>query len=89
MARYVWSGFEETQLTAKSVEADMLLQMGLNYATGRDVEPDLVAAHKWFNLASLKGSQRAKTYRMEIAGEMTRQQLREAQRQAREWLRKH
>jgi TPR repeat protein len=89
MARYVWSSFEETQLTARSVEADTLLQMGLTYATGRNVEADLVAAHKWFNLAALKGSQRAKTYRMEIANEMDRKQLREAQRQAREWLRQH
>ena len=89
MARYVWSGFEETQLTSKSVEAETLLHMGLSYSTGRDVETDLVAAHKWFNLAALKGSRQARTYRMEIAAELTRQDLRDAQRQAREWLRKH
>lgn len=89
MARYVWSGFEETQLTAKSVEAETLLQMGLTYSSGRDVETDLVAAHKWFNLAALKGSRRAKTYRMEVAAELSRKDLRKAQRQAREWLRKH
>ena len=89
MARYVWSGFEETQLTAKSVEAETLLDMGMAYSTGRDVETDLVAAHKWFNLASLKGSSRARTYRMEIATELSRNDLREAQRQAREWLRRH
>ncbi len=89
MARYVWSGFEETQLTAKSVEAETLLQMGLTYSSGRDVETDLVAAHKWFNLAALKGSKRARGYRMEIASELSRQDLRKAQRQAREWLRRH
>ncbi len=89
MARYVWSGFEETQLTAKSVEAETLLQMGLTYSAGRDVGTDLVAAHKWFNLAALKGSSRARSYRMEVAGELSRQELRNAQRQAREWLRMH
>jgi len=89
MARYVWSGFEETQLTTQSAEAETLLHMGLTYSSGRDVETDLVAAHKWFNLAALKGSKKARTYRMEIASELTRQDLRDAQRQAREWLRMH
>ena len=89
MARYIWSGFEETQLTSKAVEAEALLNMGLSYSTGRNGEPDLVAAHKWFNLAALKGSCRAKTYRMEIASELSRKDLRQAQRQAREWLRSH
>ena len=89
MARYIWSGFEETQLTSKAVEAEALLHMGLSYSTGRNGEPDLVAAHKWFNLAALKGSSRAKTYRMEIASELSRKDLRQAQRQAREWLRSH
>jgi len=89
MARLAWASFEETQLTAKSVEADTLLQMGMVYANGRDVETDLVAAHKWFNLAAMKGSRRARTYRMEIAAELSRNELRDAQRQARQWLRQH
>ena len=89
MARDIWGGFEETQLASKSVEAEALLHMGLTYSAGRDVEPDLVAAHKWFNLAALKGSRLAKTYRMEIASELSRKDLRHAQREAREWLRQH
>ena len=89
MALYVCGGFEESQLSPQSVEAETLLQMGLAYSTGRDVELDLVAAHKWFNLAALKGSRRAKAYRMEIAAELSRPELRQAQRQAREWLRRH
>ena len=89
MARLVLDSFEETQLTSKTAEAETLLHLGLNYSIGRDVEPDLVAAHKWFNLAALKGSQRAKTYRMEIARELSRSELRDAQRQAREWMRQH
>lgn len=91
MARYDWPGVEQAQAqaTARSVEAETLLQMGLIYATGRDVEQDLVAAHKWFNLAALRGSREARLYRMEVAAELSRVELREAQRQAREWLSLH
>ncbi|NJO35667.1 MAG: sel1 repeat family protein [Rhodospirillales bacterium] len=59
------------------------------HCVGRDVPLDLVTAHKWFNLAALRGNAEAKRYRMEIAGEMTRYEIAEAQRQAREWLRRH
>jgi TPR repeat protein len=69
--------------------ADALFELGLMYCAGRDVEMNLVAAHKWFNLAAMRGNAEAKTYRMEIAREMSRQEVAEAQRQAREWLRKH
>lgn len=90
MARYAWSGHEQSQLSSsKPHEADTLLQMGLVYATGSDVSQDLVAAHKWFNLAAMKGSLLARQYRMEIAAELTRDELRDAQRQAREWLSRH
>ena len=65
---------------------DALLALGLRYSTGREVPADLVSAHKWFNLAALRGNAAAKEYRAEIAREMTRQQVAEAQRQAREWL---
>jgi TPR repeat protein len=53
------------------------------------VELDLVAAHKWFNLAAMRGNQEAKRYRMEIADEMSRAEIAEAQRQAREWIARH
>src|SRR5690554_2736381 len=42
-----------------NAESEILLQMGMMYATGRDCEIDLVAAHKWFNIAAIKGSNRA------------------------------
>jgi uncharacterized protein len=37
----------------------------------------------------LRGNAEAKRYRMEIALEMSRAEIAEAQRQAREWLRCH
>jgi TPR repeat protein len=59
------------------------------HCVGRDVPLDLIMAHKWFNLAALRGNAEAKRYRMEIAGEMSKSEVAEAQRQAREWLRRH
>ena len=69
--------------------ADALLQLGLMYCTGREVEIDLVAAHKWFNLAAMRGNEDARRYRTDIAAEMTRAQIAKAQRSAREWLKTH
>ena len=52
-------------------------------------ELDLVSAHKWFNLAAMRGNDDAKRYRVEIAHEMSKTQIADAQRQAREWLARH
>ena len=68
---------------------DALFELGLMYCAGRDVELDLVSAHKWFNLAAMRGNEDAKRYRMEIAHEMSKAEIAEAQRQAREWLARH
>ena len=65
--------------------ADALYQLGLMYAAGRDVVLDLVTAHKWFNIAAARGNQDARRLRTELAAEMTRAEIVEAQRQARAW----
>jgi TPR repeat protein len=65
---------------------DILLQMGLDCACGRHGETDLVSAHKWFNLAAMKGNAQAVHHRRDIADEMSRAEIAEAQRAAREWL---
>ena len=48
--------------TATPVEAsaipDVLFERGLYWASGRSGVVNLVAAHKWFNLAALKGPRR-------------------------------
>ncbi|WP_045369974.1 SEL1-like repeat protein [Methyloceanibacter caenitepidi] len=69
--------------------ADALFELGMLYATGRDVDVDLVTAHKWFNLSAARGNESARDYRLELAREMTTDQISEAQRQAREWLQTH
>jgi len=71
---------------AKSGRPDAMYNLGLAYSTGQGVDVDFIAAHKWFNLAALKGSDEAKSWRASIAREMSSTQIAEAQRQAREWL---
>jgi uncharacterized protein len=67
-------------------DADALFVLGIRYSTGRDVEHDLVAAHKWFNLAAMMGHVEARHSRADLAGEMSTEQVAEAQRMARAWL---
>lgn len=50
---------------------------------------DLIAAHKWFNLAAMLGNAEARAYRAELAREMTPDEVAEAQRLAREFLTSH
>ena len=74
---------------ASAAEPDTLFELGLMYASGRDVSTDYIEAHKWFNLAALKGNDAAKRYRAELAGEMSKAQIARAQKLAREWLSVH
>ncbi|HEX3809663.1 MAG TPA: hypothetical protein VH000_13105 [Rhizomicrobium sp.] len=74
------------EVDAKQGRADALYNLGLAYSTGQGVGVDFVTAHKWFNLAAMKGSDEAKTWRAQLAGEMNNSQIAEAQRLAREWL---
>lgn len=80
-------GFAE--ITPNVATADILFELGMMYCIGRDVLQDYVTAHKWFNLAAMKGSEDARSYRRELALEMTANQVAEAQRQARAWLTLH
>lgn len=69
--------------------ADILFEMGMMYATGRECELDMVAAHKWFNIAAIKGCPRAASLRGEIAETMSKPELARALREAREWMTRH
>ena len=80
---------ERTGLGAQSGAPDALFELGMLYATGRDVAADLVVAHKWFNLAAARGSASALAHRIELAREMSVEQIAEAQKLAREWLQFH
>ncbi len=82
-------GYDDQQGTTSTLGAEALFQLGLMYSAGRDVEIDLIAAHKWFNLAALRGNDAAKVYRMEIARDLNKADIAKAQRMAREWLAAH
>lgn len=76
--------FKDTPSVESS--ADDLYQMGLKFSTGMGVETDFVVAHKWFNLAALRGSQEAKQSRKDLSDYMSSEDISKAQKAAREWL---
>lgn len=75
----------ETRLRdAMRGDIDACFELGVSYSAGADGCPlDLIAAHKWFNIAALGGNARAMECRAEIADDMTAREIVEAQRQAR------
>ena len=69
---------------------DVLFERGLYHGrSGRSGVVNLVAAHKWFNLAALKGRTDAITMRREIAEMMSDVEIATAQREARAWMTEH
>ena len=68
---------------------DVLFERGLYWASGRSGVVNLVAAHKWFNLAALKGRADAISMRREVAAMMSDAEIAAAQREARAWMTAH
>ena len=68
---------------------DVLFERGLYWASGRSGVVNLIAAHKWFNLAALKGRADAIQLRREIAEMMSEVEIAKAQREARAWITSH
>jgi TPR repeat protein len=66
--------------------ADVFYELGMMYSTGRSVPTDFVSAHKWFNIAAMKGNKEAIRLRREIAEQMTEIEIATAQRAARDWM---
>jgi TPR repeat protein len=89
MARTDFSSRETVEYAAQGGAPDALFELGLMYCSGREVALDLVQAHKWFNLAAMRGNDEAKRYRLEISSEMTKADIARAQKLAREWLTHH
>jgi TPR repeat protein len=65
--------------------ARKFFDLGMTCATGAEA-PDLVSAHKWFNLAAMHGDEQAGARRTEIAAELSASEIAAAQRAARDWL---
>jgi TPR repeat protein len=68
---------------------DVLFERGLYWASGRSGVVNLVAAHKWFNLAAVKGHTDAIPLRREVAELMSDAEIATAQREARAWMTAH
>lgn len=79
----------EDQAVRFGADADQFFRLGLMYSTGQSVAADMVTAHKWFNIAGMRGSREAIHYRCEIAREMSSADIAAAQRAARTWLTRH
>jgi TPR repeat protein len=86
MARIEFSSHDSIECAALGGQPDALLELGLMFATGRGGRLDLVEAHKFFNLAALRGNEQAKRYRNELSADMSKSDIARAQRLAREFL---
>ncbi|MDQ1185575.1 MULTISPECIES: sel1 repeat family protein [Agrobacterium] len=88
MARFEMRDIELAVAGGQS-RADVFCNLGLIYATGRGCPVDLIAAHKWLNIAAIKGSERAASLRADLARNMTKADLAAALRAARDWMTTH
>lgn len=86
MARFEILDSNMAPLGEGAAAADMLYELGIMYSVGREAPVDLVAAHKWFNLAAMKGNAEAIRLRREVADQMSDREIAAAQRAARDWL---
>lgn len=86
MARMEFSSRDSVEFAALGGQPDALFELGLMYSTGRDGTIDLVEAHKWFNLAALRGNEQARRYRNELSEDMSKAEIARAQKLAREFM---
>lgn len=89
MARFELASAELATIGGRAMSPKVFFELGVMYSCGREVEIDLILAHKWFNLAAMGGNEAAKDYRSEIAAEMTKTEKSQALRAAREWVSVH
>ena len=74
---------------AETAIPDVLFERGLYWASGRSGVVNLVAAHKWFNLAAVKGRPDAIALRREVAEQMSESEIAAALGEARAWMTTH
>ncbi len=89
MARFEMAEIDAAALGQAPMGADTFYELGMMYSIGRSVPTDLVSAHKWFNLAAMKGNTDATRLRREIAEQMSESEIAAAQRAARAFLTTH
>jgi TPR repeat protein len=89
MARFEINAAEMASMGAAQMDGRAFYELGMMYAAGRSVELDRVAAHKWLNIAAVRGCREALPVRAEVAAEMSPAEIADAQRAARMWLSVH
>ncbi|MES1154950.1 MAG: hypothetical protein ABUL48_00830 [Pseudorhodoplanes sp.] len=89
MARLDIAELDMATMGTAPANADAFYDLGMMYSIGRSVPADYVVAHKWFNIAAMKGKKDAVRLRQEIAANMSPREIAEAQRAARAWLTSH
>jgi TPR repeat protein len=70
-------------------DADACFALGMSYSAGAGVTIDLIEAHKWFNIAAMRGHADAAALRREVAEQMADAEIGAAQRAARAWFKAH
>ncbi|HVY58236.1 MAG TPA: hypothetical protein VHA77_10340 [Xanthobacteraceae bacterium] len=86
MARYEVQEIDGATLGEANAGEDVFFQLGMMYSTGSSVPTDYVTAHKWFNIAAMRGHKEAIRLRREVAEQMSESEIAAAQRAARDWL---
>ena len=76
-------------LAAEQEHAKAQYNLGVMYAFGNGVMKDYVYAHIWGNIASMNGNDLGALLRDDFAEKMTSSQIEEAQRLARECIKKN
>lgn len=90
MASRLAGGVDKWLSNAEKGQVDAQYKVGLAFSTGQGGVPvDFVMAHKWLNLAAVRGSNDARRLRAELAGDMSKEEIAQAQRLAREWMSTH
>jgi TPR repeat protein len=83
------AGIELAAAAAELGDAESCFARGMIYSAGAGVAVDLIEAHKWFNIAAMRGHREATQLRREIAEQMSDAEIGHAQRSARAWLTTH
>lgn len=83
------TGMEMASGGAEPANAEDCFGLGMVFSAGAGVAIDLVQAHKWFNIAAMRGHKDAAQMRREIAEQMSDSEIGCAQRAARDWLKAH
>jgi uncharacterized protein len=74
---------------AEPASAEDCFGLGMVFSAGAGVPVDLVQAHKWFNIAAMRGHADAARLRREVAEQMADAEIGRAQRAARDWFTSH